>query len=176
MRLSLLLALVVCLAAPRDARSQTKVSLLKGDLTFTVPANFQKDTKKDVLAAYSAKDGDEWMTVSLASKPLPNSDLEAWLLRKRAAYAAGFPPEIRSHLHWIKQKTVMLDGKQWADLRFDCVPEGPDAASRAILYTRFLATTIDGHLLEIVVSSNLTSDAKRKAALDKILDSVKLKD
>lgn len=175
MRFALCLCLALVFGASGSALAQTKVSLLKGDLTFTIPANFQKDPDKGTLGSYSAKDGDEWMSVTLASKPLLNNDLEAWLLRKRAAYSAGLGPEIRSHLRWIKQKTVMIDGKRWADLRFDCVPDGPDGASRAILYTRFLATTVDGHLLEIVLSSNLTSDAKRKAALDKIADSVKLK-
>jgi len=175
MRLGLLVALVIGFIAPGVALSQTKVSLLKGDLTFTLPANFQKDNEKNALGAYSAKDGDEWMTVTLASKPLPNGDLEAWLLRKRASYTAGLSPDIRSHLRWIKQKTIMIDGKQWDDLRFDCVPDGPDGANHALLYTRFLATTVDGHLLEILLSSNLTTDPKRKAALDRIADSVKLK-
>ncbi|CAN5736971.1 hypothetical protein BH09VER1_BH09VER1_40010 [soil metagenome] len=175
MRFALCLCLAIAFGAIEPLSAQTKVSLLKGSLTFAIPANFQKTPDKGALGNYAAKDGDEWMSVTLASKPLPHNDLEAWLLRKRAAYSAGLPPEIRSHLRWIKQKTVMIEGKRWADLRFDCVPDGPDGANRACLYTRFLATTIDGHLLEIVLSSNLTSDAKRKTALDKIADSVKLK-
>lgn len=163
------LCLLVCCSA---AMAQTPVKLFKGQLTFTVPDNFQKDSEE---GAYSAKDGDEWLKVSLAGKPLPGGDLEAWMERKKASYSAGMPPEIRSHLRWIKQKLVTIDGKQWADLRFDCVPDGPDGKNRTILYTRFLATTLDGRLLEIVLSSNLTSDAKRKAALDKIAESVRFK-
>jgi uncharacterized protein (DUF736 family) len=48
-------------------------------------------------------------------------------------------------------------------------------AKRSILYTRFFSITLDCKLFETVVSSNLTSDARRKAALDRIVDSVWLK-
>ena len=163
------LSVLICCTA---ATAQSQVSLFKGQLTFTLPANFQKDADE---GSYSAKDGDEWLKVSLAGKPLPQGDLEAWMERKKAAYSAGMPPEIRTHMRWLKQKLLTIDGKTWADLRFDCVPEGADGKNRAILYTRFLATTLDGRLLEIVLSSNLTSDAKRKAALDKIAESVRFK-
>jgi hypothetical protein len=94
--------------------------------------------------------------------------------RKKAAYTKGMLPEIRSHVRWLEQKTLTRDGVKWADLRFDCVPDGPDGKSRAFLYTRFFATTLDGKLLEFLFSSNLTASAKRKAALDQIADSVRL--
>ena len=155
--------------------AQTPVSLLGGKLAFLLPANFKKTSPSgQALASYGATDGDEWMQVSLAGKPLSQGGLEAWMERKKAAYTKGMPPEIRSHLRWLDHKTLMRDGVKWADLRFDCVPDGPDGPPRAFLYTRFLATTLDGKLLEFVFSSNLTADAKRKAALDRIADSVKL--
>jgi len=155
--------------------AQTPVSLLDGKLTFVLPANFKKTSVSGpVLAAYGAADGDEWMQVSLAGKPLPDGGLEAWMDRKKAAYTKGMSPEIRPHMRWLDHKILTRDGVKWADLRFDCVPDGPDGKSRAILYTRFLATTLDGKLLEFVFSSNLTANAKRKAALDQIADSVKL--
>ena len=156
------------------AVAQTPVSLLGGRLTFVLPANFKKTSATgSALAAYGA-DGGEWLQVSLAGKPLSEGGLEAWMERKKAAYTKGMPPEIRSHLRWLDHKTMTRDGVKWADLRFDCVPDGADGKSRAFLYTRFLATTLDGKLLEFVFSSNLTADAKRKAALDQIADSVKL--
>ena len=156
------------------AVAQTPVSLLDGKLTFVLPANFKKTLATGpALASYGAADGDEWMQVSLAAKPLPEGGLEAWMERKKASYTKGMPPEIRSHMRWLDHKTLTRDGVKWADLRFDCVPDGPDGKSRAFLYTRFLATTLDGKLLELVFSSNLTANAKRKAALDQIADSVK---
>ncbi len=155
--------------------AQTPVSLLDGKLTFTVPPNFRKSADdRSSLASYEAKDGDEWMMVSLAGTPLREGGLKAWMERKKASYTAGLSPEIRSHLRWPAKKIVTRNGVEWADLRFDCVPDGSDGKNHAILYTRFLATTIDGKLLEFVLSGNLTADAKRKAALDQIADSVKL--
>ena len=155
--------------------AQTPVSLLGGKLTFVLPENFEKTSPDGpVLASFEATDGAEWMQVSLAGKPLPEGGLEAWMDRKKAAYTKGMPPEIRPHMRWLDQKILTRDGVKWADLRFDCVPDGPDGSKRAILYTRFLATTLDGKLLEFVFSGNLTADAKRKAALDRIAGSVKL--
>lgn len=155
--------------------AQTPVSLLGGNLTFVLPENFKKTSATGpVLASYGATDGDEWMQVSLAGKPLPDGGLEAWMDRKKAAYTKGMSPEIRPNMRWLDHKILVRDGVKWADLRFDCVPDGPDGSKRAILYTRFLATTLDGKLLEFVLSSNLTANAKRKAALDQIADSVKL--
>ena len=154
--------------------AQTPASLLGGKLTFSVPPNFKKSPDDSSLASYEAADGDEWVSVSLAGAPLRPGGLEAWMERKKASYTADLPPEIREHLRWTVKKIVMRHGVEWADLRFDCVPDGPDGKDRAILYTRFLATTIDGKLLEFVFSGNLTADAKRKAALDRMADSVKL--
>ena len=155
--------------------AQTPVSLLDGRLTFVLPANFKKTSPTGpVLASYGAADGDEWMQVSLARRPLPAGGLEAWMERKKVAYTKGMSPEIRPYMRWLDQRILTRDGVKWADLRFDCVPDGPDGKSRAILYTRFFATTLDGRLLEFVLCSNLTADAKRKAALDRIADSVKL--
>ena len=171
-----LFAAVLCgFVFSADGLAQTPASLLDGKLKFLVPANVNK-TPADggVLASYGATDGDEWMQVALAGKPLSAGGLEAWMERKKAAYTKGMPPEVRSHVRWRDQKIVTRGGVKWADLRFDCVPDGPDGKSRAILYTRFLATTLDGKLLEIVLCGNLTDDAGRKAALDRIADSVKL--
>ena len=155
--------------------AQTPVSLLDGRLTFVLPANYETTSVDGpVLASFGATDGDEWMQVSLAGKPLPDGGLVAWMDRKKAAYTKGMSPEIRPHMRWLNQKILTRDGVKWADLRFDCVPVSPDGSKRAILYTRFLATTLDGRLLEFVFSSNLTANAKRKAALDRIADSVKL--
>ncbi len=155
--------------------AQTPVSLLDGKLTFTVPANFKKGTdEKSALAFYEAADGDEWMMVTLAGNSLHEGGLKAWMERKKASYTAGLPPEIRSHLRWLEKKIVTRHGVEWADLRFDCVPDGPDGKSRSFLYTRFFATTIDGKLLEFVLSGNLTADPERKAALDQIAGSVEL--
>jgi len=91
-----------------------------------------------------------------------------------AAYTKGMSPEIRPHMRWLDHKIITRDGVKWADLRFDCVPDGSDGQSRAILYTRFLATTLDGRLPEFIFSSNLSASAKRKAVLDRIAKSVKL--
>jgi hypothetical protein len=157
------------------AVAQTPVTLLDGKLTFVLPENFKTTpATRPVLASYRATDGQEWMQVSLASQPLSDGGLEAWMDRKKAAYTKGMPPEIRQHLRWLDQKTLTRDGVKWADLRFDCVPDGPDGKSRAFLYTRFFATTLDGKLLEFLFNGNLTADAKRRAALDRIADSVKL--
>ncbi|MEI8313572.1 MAG: hypothetical protein WCH98_22715, partial [Verrucomicrobiota bacterium] len=136
--------------------AQAPTSLLDGRLTFVLPENFKKTSAdRPVLASYGATDGDEWMQVSLAGKPLPEGGLEAWMERKKAAYTKGMSPEIRPHMRWLDQKILTRDGVKWADLRFDCVPDGPDGGKRAILYTRFFATTLDGRLLELVFSSNL---------------------
>jgi len=156
------------------ASAQTPVALLNGKLTFTLPTNFKKTSAVGPsLASYGATDGDEWMQVSLASKPLPEGGLEAWMERKKAAYTKGMSPEIRARVRWLEHKTLTRAGVKWADLRFDCVPDGPGGKSRAILYTRFFATTMDGKLLEIALCGNLTASAQRKAALDQIADSVR---
>ena len=156
--------------------AQTPVSVLDGKLTFVLPANFKKTSADGpALASYGATDGDEWMQVSLATKPLPEGGLAAWMERKKAAYTKGMSPEIRPHMRWLDQKILTRDGVEWADLRFDCVPDGPNGGRRSILYTRFFATTLDGRLLEIVLCGNLTADTKRKAALDRIADSVRFK-
>ena len=165
--------ILAVLAFAAGSAAQTPVSLLDGKLTFVLPDNFkQKPPKESALAAYGATDGDEWMLVSLAKQPLAEGGLEAWMARKKASYTKGMPQELKPYLRWHNQEILTRDGVKWADLRFDCGLKGKPG----ILYTRFFATTVDGHLLEILLCGNQTSDAKRKAALDRIADSVKLKE
>ena len=71
---------------------------------------------------------------------------------------------------------VTIDGRNWADLRFIGKKEGAKDPLDGLLYTRIFATSFDGQLLEFIFSSNTDPDRATKVAIDRMVDSVKVRE
>jgi hypothetical protein len=84
--------------------------------------------------------------------------LESYLKTRVAEYGKAFKGLAKdTHLQWLKQEIVIIDGRTWADWRFVPIPKGKKEYSHNPVYTRFLATSYKGQLLEISFSSNLNT-------------------
>jgi hypothetical protein len=160
-----------------EAEAYTPVSLLDGKLTFELEDGFvANETRitKQVIAAYKARKGDAWGAISRGRRGLPPAELGDYVARKAAEYSKGL--SWLPKLTWLKQETVTINGRQWADLRFIGQLENPKGPMDGMLYTRILATSYQGELLEIVFTSNTDRNQATKTKIDRILESVKLDD
>jgi hypothetical protein len=79
-------------------------------------------------------------------------------------------------LQWLKKEIVTVDGRKWADWCYVPMKKGMKDYRNNPVYTRFLTTSYKGQLLEIMFTSNLDTDPKRKEEIDHIMDSVHLEE
>jgi hypothetical protein len=77
-------------------------------------------------------------------------------------------------LKWLKKEIVTINGRQWADMRYIAPRAKPENDRDGLLYTRILATSYDGQLLEILFTSNTDENPALKDQIDKVLQSVQL--
>jgi hypothetical protein len=173
----LLFACAACCLAVGPARASTPVSLLDGKLTLELPDGFVADKERAtsvVLAGFKARKGDAWGAVARGSRGLEPAALGDYITRKVAEYTKGlfWLPK----LTWLKKDMVTINGRQWADLRF--IGQGGDGkGSRdGLLYTRVLATSYEGQLLEVMFTSNTDRKAETKEKIDRIFESIRLID
>ena len=157
--------------------ASTPVSLLDGKLTLELEDGFVPDKDrgiKKVVAGFKAKKGDAWGTVTRGKHGLEPDALGDYLTRKVAEYTKGlfWLPK----LVWLKKEMVTINGRLWADLRFIGQLEGAKNPLDGMLYTRILATSYGGQLLEIIFTSNTDRNAKTKTKIDRMIESVKLEE
>jgi len=159
------------------AQAFTPITLLDGKLTLEIQDGFVPDKARasgQVIAGFKARKGDAWGTISRGARGLEPAALGDYLTRKAAEYTKGLSWLPR--LTWLKNEMVTIHGRQWADLRFIGQKEGANGPMDGMLYTRILATSYGGQLLEIIFTSNTDRDPVVKAKIDRILESVKLEE
>jgi hypothetical protein len=112
--------------------------------------------------------------VTRGSRNLEPMELADYLTRKAADYSKTLSWLPR--LTWLKKETVTIHGRRWADLRFIGQRENAKGPMDGMLYTRVLATSFEGQLLEIIFTSNTDRDLATKTKIDRIFESVHLQD
>jgi len=167
--------LLCCTLAATFGRAE-EVRLLEGKVSFELPDSWTrgKEQSKQALASFSAKKGDAWGSVTRGTKGIKPEGLSAYGKAKVAEYTKGLA--WLPNLTWLKQEMVTIDGRNWADLRFIGKKEGAKDPLNGLLYTRIFATSFDGQLLEFIFSSNTDPDRATKVAIDRMVDSVKVRE
>jgi hypothetical protein len=160
-----------------DAQASTPITLLDGKLSMEIEDGFVVDkdrVTKQVIAGFKGRKGDAWGAVTRGTRGLEPAALGDYLTRKAAEYTKGLSWLPR--LTWLKNEMVTIHGRRWADLRFIGQREGAKGPMDGMLYTRILATSSGGQLLEIIFTSNTDRDPATKTKIDRILESVRLED
>jgi hypothetical protein len=171
---------------PTVGLSAKTINLLGGaKLKMEMPSTFELDKKnktdKQTLATFTRKDG-VWGSVSRGTHRLAPDQLDTFMENRMKEYSQQLGKDLGADLFWIKHEIVKLGDREWVDLRF--VPMLKDAkppqslkdVANHPLYTRFLATSYHGQLLEITFTSNLDTTPETKVVLDQIFDSVKFEE
>lgn len=168
--------------APTTEKSTGGVSLLDGKLKIDVPDDFSRDADdpKDpkTIAKFTHKsEGAAWGEVLRGTHGLTPDKLDGYLKMRVGEYTKGFnwlPKD--SHLQWLKKEIVTIDGRKWADWRYVPMKKGMKDYRNNPVYTRFLTTSYQGQLLEIMFTSNLNTDPALKQEIDRIMDSIHLEE
>lgn len=171
-----IVAVATCYAT-HGVRAHTPVALLDGKLTLEIQDGFAPDEKratKQVIAAWKARKSDAWGTVSRGTHGLEPDALVQYLSDKAADYTKGLSWLPR--LTWLKKEIVTIHGRRWADLRFIGQRENAKGPMDGMLYTRILATSYGGQLLEIIFTSNTDREPATKTKIDQIFESLKLEE
>jgi hypothetical protein len=170
--------LVIFLLVVAGGLGQAKtLSFLDGKLKLDTGEAFvqeeqAKADKKSELAHFAARDSDGWGAITRGTHGLRPEGLATYLKNKVAEYTRGLSwlPQLK----WIKKEIVTIDGRQWADLRYIAPKAHPANPRDGLLYTRVLATSYEGQLLEILFTSNTDENPALKNQIDKVMESVRL--
>lgn len=153
------------------------VSLLDGKLKLDTGEAFiqekeAKAEKKSELAHFAARDSDGWGAITRGTHGLKPDGLATYLKNKVAEYTKGLSwlPQLK----WLKKEIVTINGRQWVDLRYIAPKAHPANPRDGLLYTRVLATSYEGQLLEILFTSNTDENPALKDQIDKVIESVQL--
>ena len=176
MNATFLVAAATC-GATNGVRAHTPVALLEGKLTLEMQDGFVPDESratKQVVAAWKARKGGAWGVITRGTHGMEPAELVDYVSRKSTEYSKGLSWLPR--LTWLKKETVTIHGRRWADLRF--IGQNPDAKNPmdGLLYTRILATSYGGQLLEIMFTSNTDRDPVTKTRIDRIFESINLEE
>lgn len=166
-------ALVAVAFNPRDAGA-SETRLLGGKLSLQIAKGWSIDRKEaasaNTLGAW--RRGAAWGVVVRGTHGLSSEDLVRYKNRKVAEYSRGL--SWLPNLRWLRKDVVKRGGRSWVDLRFIGLRDGAKNSRDGLLYTRFLATSYGGQLLELSFTSNTDEDPATKDAIDAMMDSVKL--
>jgi hypothetical protein len=169
------LAICLLLGAISFGKAET-VSFLDGKLKLDLGESFSqempKSEKKTELAHFAARDSDAWGAITRGTHGLKPEGLSAYMQNKVAEYTKGL--SWLPKLNWLKKEIVTINGRQWADLRYIAPKAHPANPRDGLLYTRILATSYDGQLLEILFTSNTDENPALKDQIDKVIESVQL--
>jgi hypothetical protein len=158
------------------------MSLLDGKLKIDVPSDWVREPhdpkEPKMIAKFDHQgEGGAWGAILRGTHGLTPDQLDGYLKMRVAEYTKGFnwlPKD--SHLEWLKNEIVTIDGRKWADWRYVPMKKGMKDYRNNPVYTRFLTTSCRGQLLEINFTSNLNTDPKLKEEIDRIMDSVHLEE
>jgi hypothetical protein len=152
------------------------VTLLDGKLTLDTTDAFVPGTnpkqEKQSIAYFTAPESDGWGIVMRGTHGLQPEGLASYLKNKVAEYTKGM--SWLPKLNWLKNEIVTIDGRKWADMRYIAPRDNPKNPRDGLLYTRILATSYEGQLLEILFTSNTDENPVLKDKIDQVLESVKL--
>jgi len=170
--------LTICLVLVAVALGKAeRLSFLEGKLKLDTGETFTQDKeakaeKKSELAHFAARDSDGWGAVTRGTHGIKPEGLSDYLKKKVAEYTKGLSwlPKLK----WLKKEIVTINGRQWADMRYIAPRANPQNDRDGLLYTRILATSYDGQLLEILFTSNTDENPALKDQIDKVIESVQL--
>ena len=169
-----LIALVIALSGV----NAEPVTLLDGKLKFDSTDTFVPDkeptSEKQAIAHFEARNSDAWGMVLRGTHGLQPGDLPGYMKKKVAEFTKGLAwlPK----LNWLKKELVTIGGRQWVDLRYIAPRAKAKNPRDGLLYTRFLATSYKGQLLEITFTSNTDENPVLKDKIDQAMDSVRLEE
>ena len=173
MRLVLCLSATLLLSAVVRAQS---IELLDGKLKLDTSGAFVEENDATALpqaiASFKARNSDGWGAITRGTRGLQPDGLATYMQRKVAEYTQGL--SWLPKLNWLKREIVTIDGRRWADLRFIAPRQKPKNPRDGLLYTRVLATSYQGQLLEIMFTSNTDPSPALKDKIDKVIESVTL--
>jgi hypothetical protein len=154
------------------------VSLLEGKLKLDTTDAFvwEKEAKasKGSIAGFKGRKSDAWGTIVRGTHGLQPEGLTKYMEKKVAEYTEGLSWLPR--LDWLKKEIVTINGRKWADLRFIAPRKDAENARDGLMYTRILATSYGGQLLEIMFTSNTDPSPALKDKIDKVIESVALEE
>lgn len=154
------------------------VSLLEGILKLDTTDAFiqEKEAKasKQSIANFKGRKSDAWGTIARGTHGLQPEGLPKYMEEKVAEYTEGLSWLPR--LDWLKKEIVTINGRKWADLRYIAPRKDAKNSRDGLMYTRILATSYGGQLLEIVFTSNTDPNPATKDGIDKVIESVRLED
>lgn len=154
------------------------VSLLDGKLKFDTTDAFVIDqsakSSKQSISDFKGRNSDGWGAVLRGTHGLQPDGLTTYMDKKVAEYTKGL--SWLPKLNWLKKEIVTINGRQWVDLRFIAPRQKAKDALDGLMYTRILATSYDGQLLEIMFNSNTDPNRALKEKIDQVIESVSLQD
>ena len=154
------------------------VSLLAGKLKFDTTDAFVPDkeakSSKQSIADFKGRNSDGWGAILRGTHGLQPDGLTIYMDKKVAEYTKGL--SWLPKLNWLKKEIVTINGRKWADLRFIAPRENAKDALDGLMYTRILATSYGGQLLEIMFTSNTDLNPALKDKIDKVMESVRLEE
>lgn len=169
---------VVVLATVGSVFAQP-IALLDGKLKLETTDAFvlkkEATSSKQSIADFEGRgESDGWGAVTRGTHGLQPDGLSTYMKNKVAEYTKGLSWVPK--LNWLKKEIVTIGGRKWADLRF-IVPRTKAKDPRdGLLYTRILATSYEGQLLEIMFTSNTDEDPVLKDKIDKVIETVRLEE
>lgn len=169
---------IVALITAVSSIQAGQVSLLEGKLKLDTTDAFvrEKETKtsKQAIADFKGRKSDAWGTVTRGTHGLQPEALSKYLETKVAEYTEGLSWLPR--LDWLKKEIVTINGRKWADLCYIAPRKDAKDARDGLMYTRILATSYGGELLEILFTSNTDLSPALKDKIDKVIESVILEE
>jgi hypothetical protein len=172
-----LMMVIAALAAVSSVLAEP-VSLLDGKLKLETTDAFtrEKEAKatKQSIADFKGRKSDAWGTISRGTHGLQPEGLTKYMENKVAEYTKGLSWLPR--LDWLKKEIVTINGRKWADLRYIAPRQNAKDRRDGLMYTRILATSYGGQLLEIMFTSNTDETAALKDKIDQVIESAKLED
>jgi hypothetical protein len=174
MRATLFLALVVAVGAVKAEPAILLDGKLKFDSTDVFVPDKEPTSEKQAIAHFEARDSDAWGMVLRGTHGLQPGDLPGYMKKKVVEFTKGLAwlPK----LNWLKKEIVTIGGQQWVDLRYIAPRAHAKNPRDGLLYTRLLATSYKGQLLEITFTSNTDENPALKDKIDQVMDSVRLEE
>lgn len=171
-------ALSIAVLAAVTASQAAPVTLLDGKLKLDTTDAFAPEKKakpdKQSIADFAGRDSDAWGTITRGTHGLQPEGLPAYMKNKVAEYTKGL--SWLPKLNWLKKEIVTINGREWVDLRYIAPRKNAKNPRDGLLYTRILATSYGGQLLEILFTSNTDESPALKDKIDKVMESVKLEE
>ena len=138
----------------------------------------KEHASKQSIADFKARKSDGWGTITRGTHGLRPEGLTNYMDKKVADYTKGLSWLPRLDL--LKKEIVTINSEsfrsKWADLRFIAPRGNAKDARDGLMYTRILATSYGGQLLEIMFTSNTDPNPALKDKIDKVIESVRLED